>query len=72
MGYGCSKDCIAGDEKIAYSGRIFEVVKQLMNIGGKVVDFEIARRSPGVRLLVARDGRILLVREFRTEREGFD
>lgn len=63
---------IAGDEKIVYSGRIFEVVKQPMKVGGKIIDFEIARRSPGVRLLVVRDGRILLVKEFRTEHDGFD
>lgn len=62
----------AGDEKIAYSGRIFEVVKQPMKVGGKIVDFEIARRSPGVRLLIVRDGKILLVKEFRTEHNGFD
>jgi len=63
---------VAGDEQIVYSGRIFEIVKQPMKIGAKVVDFEIVRRSPGVRLLVVRDGNILLVKEFRAEHEGFD
>ena len=63
---------VAGDEKIVYSGRIFEILKQPMKIGAKVVDFEIVRRSPGVRLLVVRDGNILLVKEFRAEHEGFD
>jgi len=53
---------VVGDEIIVYSGRVFEIVRQPMKIGAKVVDFEIARRSPGVRLLVVRDGKILLVK----------
>ncbi len=63
---------VARGERIVYSGKIFEIVRQPMKIGAKVVDFEIARRSPGVRMLVVRDGRILLVKEFRTEHDGFD
>ncbi|MFH1127587.1 MAG: NUDIX domain-containing protein [archaeon] len=62
----------AGDEKVVYSGRIFEVVRQPMNVGGKMVEFEIVRRSPGVRLLIVKESKMLLVREYRSELRGFD
>ncbi len=61
-----------GDEKVVYSGKIFEIVRQPMKVGDMVVEFEFVRRSPGVRLLIVRGDEILLVREFRSELNGFD
>lgn len=61
------------DEVIAYQGRIIELVTQKMRIGDKEIDFEIARRSPGVRLLITSPkGKILLTKEHRGEIGGWD
>jgi len=54
--------------EIKYSGKIIEVVTE--QHGNKV--FEFARRSPGVRALIIKDGKMLLSREFRTEVGGYD
>jgi len=62
----------AGKERIAYKGRIVEIVKQPMLVGGKRFDFELARRSPGVRLLIVKNNKILLTKEFRTELKKYD
>jgi len=62
----------SGKEKIVYQSREFEVIKQPMKIGNKKFEVEIARRSPGVRLLILKDKKILLTREFRTELNGYD
>ena len=61
-----------GEERVVYSGRIFEVVRQPMKVGDRVVEFEFVRRPPGVRLLIVRGDEILLVREFQSELDGFD
>ena len=53
---------------IKYSGRIIEVIEE--KHGKKT--FEIARRSPGVRALIVKDGKILISREFRTEVGEYD
>lgn len=52
------------DEIIFASGKIFEIV-QLPQPDGRV--FEIARRAPGVRLIIAQNGKLLLTEEFRRE-----
>ncbi len=62
----------SGKERIAYEGKIFEVVKQLMKIGNKEIEFEVARRAPGVRLLIVKQNKILITKEFRTEINGSD
>lgn len=62
----------AGPERIVYESRLFEVVKQPMRIGEKVVEFEAARRPPGVRIIVSDGRRILLTREFRHELRQYD
>lgn len=59
-------------EEIPYSGRIFQIVHQQMGDGQSVKTFEIARRAPGVRLIIVRDGQILLTREFRYELGRYD
>ena len=67
-----NKPIPAGDEEVVYKGRIFEVVKQPMRVGDKVIDFETVRRSPGVRLIFEKDGKLLLTKEYRTELNGYD
>ncbi|MCK5333470.1 MAG: NUDIX domain-containing protein [Candidatus Aenigmarchaeota archaeon] len=61
-----------GDEKIVYTGNVFEVVNQPLKIGERVFDFESVRRAPGVRLIIIRNGNVLLTKEYRMEFEGFD
>lgn len=61
-----------GPEEIVYKGKIFEVVKQPMMAGDKKVVFEIARRSPGTRLIIVNDNRMLITKEFRTELNEYD
>ncbi|NQV89486.1 MAG: NUDIX hydrolase [Parcubacteria group bacterium] len=61
-----------GDEKIAFQGRIIEIVHQPHQVGEKVIDFETARRSPGVRMILVEDGKILLTKEYRAELGGDD
>ena len=58
-------------EVIKYQGRIVEVV-ELPQADGRT--FELARRSPGVRLIVpSKDGsKLLLTKEFRRENGGYD
>jgi hypothetical protein len=55
-------------ENIVYQGRILEIVQK--EVGGKI--FEIARRSPGVRLIILKDESILLTKERRHEYNGYD
>ncbi len=61
-----------GPETILYSGKIFEVIKQPMKSGDTIIEFETARRSPGVRLIIRKENKILLTKEFRTELNGYD
>jgi len=59
-------------KEIIYAfGRIFEIV-QIPKDDGRV--FEVARRAPGVRLIVAdkANKKVLLTREHRWELEGYD
>lgn len=61
-----------GDENIVFQGRIFEVVKKPMKSGKFKIEFEIVRRSPGLRLLIIRENKILLTKEFRNELNEYD
>ncbi len=61
-----------GPEEIVYKGNIFEVIQQPMTAGGKRVVFEIARRSPGTRLIIVDDNKLLITKEFRTELHNYD
>lgn len=61
-----------GPEKIVYAGKIFEIVEQPMRIGEKRMVFEVARRSPGTRLMIVRDNQMLITREFRPELGSYD
>ncbi len=59
-------------QKITYQGKIIEVVQKEVEQGGKTMTFEIARRSPGARLIIPKDGKIILSKEFRHEKNGYD
>ena len=60
------------EERVVYSGKHFKVIHQDMKFGDKIITFEIARRSPGTRVIIAKDNKILLTKEYRTEFEDFD
>lgn len=60
------------NEKITYQGKIVEVVEREVIIGEKTKTFELARRSPGVRLIVIKDDTVYLSKEFRHEVQGYD
>lgn len=51
-----------------FKGRIIEVIQK--EIDGRT--FEIARRSPGVRLLFRNGNKLLLTKEYRHELNGYD
>jgi 8-oxo-dGTP pyrophosphatase MutT (NUDIX family) len=57
---------------IKYQGRIVEVVEEEVNLGKTKKVFELARRSPGVRLIIPSGNQILLSKEFRHEVDGYD
>lgn len=59
-------------ERITHKGRIIEVLEKDVEQNGKLVTFEYARRSPGVRLIIPRGGQILLTKEFRHELNAYD
>ncbi len=59
-------------EKITHRGTIIEVVQQEVLVGDRTKTFEFARRSPGTRLIIEKDGNILLTREFRRELGAYD
>lgn len=58
-------------ERLLASGKIFELVQQEQS-DGRV--FEVARRAPGVRLIIADEAekKVLLTREFRRELNAWD
>jgi ADP-ribose pyrophosphatase len=60
------------NEKITYQGKIVEVVEKEVLIGDKTKTFELARRSPGVRLIILKDSTVYLSKEFRHEVDGYD
>jgi hypothetical protein len=65
----------AGEEKIAFQGKILELVQQDNEVApGKTVTFEWARRSPGVRLIVLSKDKteVLLTKEYRRELHDYD
>ncbi|MFZ3168581.1 MAG: NUDIX hydrolase [Candidatus Methanoperedens sp.] len=63
-------------EDILYRGKIFEIVKQYWKLNGanktEITEREIARRSPGVRVILNNNDKILMIKEYRTEYEGWD
>ncbi len=61
-----------GEEKIAYQGRMIEIVEKEVLAGSSKKTFEYARRSPGVRLIVPKGDLVLLSKEFRHELQKYD
>lgn len=59
-------------EKIVFQWKIVEVVHQLVKIDGHELVFEIAKRSPWVRLIICNKDKILLTKEYRKELKGVD
>lgn len=59
-------------EKITHSGRIIEVVEHEVEHKGKKKIFEVARRSPGTRLIIPKGDTILITSEFRHEIGAYD
>jgi len=55
-----------------YKGRIIGVELEEKEINGKVVKFEKAVRSPGVRIIAYKDSQVLLTKEFRYELNDWD
>jgi ADP-ribose pyrophosphatase len=59
-------------ERITYQGKIIEVVERDVVIHEKTKIFELARRSPGVRLIIIKDDTVYLSKEYRHEVGGYD
>jgi len=59
-------------EKITNRGNIIEVVQKEVERNGVTKTFEYARRSPGVRMIIEKDGKLLLSKEFRHELQAYD
>lgn len=59
-------------ERIVYQGKIVEVVETEVKTGSGKKVFELARRSPGVRLIIPQNDSVLLTREYRYEINGYD
>ncbi|MGV8162781.1 MAG: NUDIX domain-containing protein [Candidatus Nanoarchaeia archaeon] len=59
-------------ETVVYCGKIFEVIQQKRNINGKEVIYELARRSPGIRLIIIKENKMLITKEYRSELNNYD
>ena len=64
-------------DTILYSGKLIDVVSRTLRVvksDSKPFEYsiEVARRPPGVRLIVLRDSRYLLLKEYRAELQGWD
>jgi len=55
-----------------YKGRIIGVELEDKEINGKLIKFEKAVRSPGVRIIAYKDNQVLLTKEFRYELNDWD
>ena len=56
-----------------YHGKVFRIVNQLVKMNdGENVIFEYAERSPGVRILVTNEEKVLLTKEWRAELSDWD
>ncbi len=61
-----------GPAEVMYSGIIFDIIHQNMQIDDKTETYEVARRSPGVRIMFVKNGRMLIAKEYREEISGWD
>ncbi len=60
------------NEKVVHQGKTIELVEKLISRDGKNFTVEFARRSPGTRLIIEKDGKLILSREFRHELGRYD
>jgi ADP-ribose pyrophosphatase len=59
-------------DKTVYSGKTFEIVHRDLKLKDRTITLEVARRSPGIRLIIAKNGKILLTKEYRHELKAYD
>ncbi len=61
-----------GPDIIKHHGRIIQMIERPTDLGSKVINFEIARRAPGVRVIIRDGEKFLLSKEYRFEHDTFD
>lgn len=61
-----------GDAKVIAKGLMHQIVQRKMRIGEKERIFERAERAPGTRLIIIKDRKILLTKEWRDEQQQWD
>lgn len=66
------KPIFAGKEDIKFEGKTFQIISQPWNFDGRIKNLERARRSPGVRLIIVKDNKLLLTKEYRMELNRYD
>jgi ADP-ribose pyrophosphatase len=59
-------------EEIKYQGKLLEVAEKKIERNGKSFTAEMVRRPPGARILIVKEGMILLTKEFRHELNDYD
>ncbi|HVW71746.1 MAG TPA: NUDIX domain-containing protein [Candidatus Paceibacterota bacterium] len=59
-------------ENIRYQGNLIEIIEKEVDLGKTKRVFELARRSPGVRLIIPKGDTILVSKEYRSEVGGDD
>ncbi len=62
----------SNNEELLFEGKTFEIIKKNFISGEKSSNIEIARRAPGVRLIIIKDSKMLITREFRFELNAYD
>lgn len=58
--------------KILWQGKVFQLTSVPVNVWSHSYDCEIARRSPGVRVICVQNDKILLTSEYRRENNSID
>ena len=66
------KPIFSGKEDIKFEGKTFQIISQPWNLGAKIKNLERARRSPGVRLIIVKNNKLLLTKEYRLELNDYD
>ncbi len=64
---------VAGEERVVFKSRLFAIARTPMRKDdGTIVYFEKVIRGPGVRVLIEKESKILIAKEYRYEFEGYD
>lgn len=62
-----------GEEKVVFKGKFYEVIHQDMQCENEIKLFERVKRCPGTRnIVMSKDKKILISREYRHEVNGYD